>query len=90
MPRSTVLLALAIPCLVIAAPGDARHRHHHGDPGHGNCLRFNKTTGAVAGGVGGAVIGRAVIGGPVATVGGAAAGALAGHKLAHNGRKRCR
>lgn len=89
MHKTAALLALVVPALVLSAPADARHRVHRGDPGHGRCLRFNKTTGAATGAVGGAVLGNVLIGGPVATIGGAAAGGIAGHKLARNGRKRC-
>jgi len=56
--------------------------------GPGNCLRFNKTTGSVAGAVGGGLLGHAIIGGPGGLLVGAAAGGLAGHELAHNRRKR--
>lgn len=84
------LFALAAFGLVSAVPAEAKPRpHHHRAQGHGNCLRFDKTTGAVAGGVGGAVLGNVLIGGPVATIAGGAAGAVAGHKLSRNGRKRC-
>ena len=65
-------------------------RHSRNDPGHGHCLRFNKATGAIAGAAGGAVLGKVIFGGPVAIVAGAAAGGIAGHKLARNGKKRCR
>lgn len=83
------MAALAALALLAAPQAEARTRHHRGDPGHGRCLRFNKTTGAATGAVGGAVLGNVLIGGPVATIGGAAAGGIAGHKLARNGRKRC-
>ena len=71
-----------------------RHHYHHHHPayrhGHGGCLRFNKTTGTIAGvGVGG-LVGHAVVGGTGGMLVGAAAGGLAGHELAHNGRKHCR
>ncbi len=83
-------LALAGASLVVSSPADAR-RHYRGYArGHGHCLRFDKTTGAVAGGVGGALLGGALIGGTGGTLAGAAAGALGGHALAHNGRKHCR
>lgn len=72
----------------------AKHHRHKkvakSDPGHGHCLRFNKKTGALAGAVGGAVLGKVIFGGPIAIVGGAAAGGLAGNKLARNGKKHCR
>lgn len=82
-------LALAALGMTASVPAEAKHHRKSGDPGHGHCLRFNKTTGAIAGGVGGALIGKAVFGGPVAIVAGAAGGAIAGHKLARNGRKHC-
>ena len=84
------MLALAGAGLVISSPAEAR-RHYRGQArGHGHCLRFDKTTGAVAGGVGGALLGGALIGGTGATLGGAALGALGGHALARDGRKNCR
>ena len=51
--------------------------------------RFNKTTGSIAGGVGGALLGHAILGGPGGLLVGAAAGGIAGHELAHNRRKHC-
>ena len=90
--RATFGLAAA--SLALAPAAEAKHVRHHvahrGDPGHGHCLRFNKTTGAIAGAAGGAVLGKVLFGGPVAVVAGAAAGGIAGHKLARNGRKNCR
>lgn len=84
-------VGIAVAGLAVSAPAEARHRHHYRhDPGHGKCLRFNKTTGAIAGAAGGAVLGKVIFGGPVAVIGGAAAGGIAGNKLAHNGRKHCR
>lgn len=93
-----VAFALATTGMVVSAPVEARTHHHdhrhyrhvRKNPGHGHCLRFNKTTGAITGGVGGAVLGKAIFGGPVGLLAGAAAGAFAGNKLARNGRKHCR
>jgi hypothetical protein len=83
-------LVLASAGLVISSPAEAR-RHYRGySRGHGHCLRFDKTTGAVAGGVGGALLGGALIGGTGGALGGAALGALGGHALAKDGRKNCR
>ncbi|WP_156424972.1 glycine zipper 2TM domain-containing protein [Novosphingobium fuchskuhlense] len=90
-------------CLTIAGAGlateaQARHYRHHSHQSsqyrdarsdHGNCLRFNKTTGTVAGAVGGGLLGRAIFGGAGGTLGGAAVGGIAGHELANNRRKRC-
>jgi len=88
----------------LSSPAQARHyrhyRHYHQQysqnreyrdsrDDHGNCLRFNKTTGTVAGAVGGGLLGSAIFGGTGGALGGAAVGGLAGHELAHNGRKRC-
>ncbi len=90
-------LTLGAASLALApTTAEARHTRHHvvhhprHDADHGHCLRFNKTTGAIAGAAGGAVLGKVIFGGPVAIVAGAAAGGIAGHKLARNGRKRCR
>ncbi len=81
---------IAIVGLSLSTPVEARHhRRHHNREGHGNCLRFNKTTGTVAGAVGGGVLGNVLVGGTGGTLVGAAAGGLAGHELAHNRRKRC-
>lgn len=100
MKRS--ILSAAI-CMTVVGAGlsteaQARHyRHSHHQYSqyrdarhdHGNCLRFNKTTGTVAGAVGGGLLGRAIFGGTGGTLGGAAVGGLAGHELANNRRKRC-
>ena len=91
-------IPMAIMGLGLSSPAEARYHHHHhhhhhhyryARSGHGHCLRFNKTTGTVAGAVGGGVLGHAIIGGPGGLLVGAAAGGIAGHELAHNRRKRC-
>jgi hypothetical protein len=81
----------------IAAPADGatRHRHHYyGRTGyrHKVCRYSSGTTGLVAGGVGGAVIGSRVIGGGIlGTAAGAVGGALAGRAIdrASTSRRRC-
>lgn len=93
------IMAAPMAALLVSGPADARkhHRPHSAAErqriakrDHGNCLRFNKTTGAITGAVAGGLLGRAIDnGGSTGTVVGAAGGALAGHSLAHNGRKRC-
>src|SRR3954447_19642985 len=69
----------------IPAPADARHRHHYYSRSHyyyRACRRSSGTTGLVAGGVGGALGGRSVLGhGVLGTVGGAVGGALAGRAI---------
>ena len=86
--RALGLLAIVTIATGLSTPVQARHHHHRDD--HGRCLRFNKTTGSVAGAVGGGLLGHAIIGGPGGLLVGAAAGGIAGHELAHNRRKRCR
>lgn len=89
-------MAVAVAGLSVSGPAEAEpyhhhhHYRHHYEEGHGHCLRFNKTTGTVAGVVGGGLLGRAIVGGPGGMLVGAAAGGLAGHELAHNRRKHCR
>jgi uncharacterized protein YcfJ len=86
-PLSVVAAVLAAAALAVPAQAEAHHRHHyhHRD----DCLRFNKTTGTVAGAAAGGLIGHAVLGGTGGLVVGAVGGGLAGHHLANNGRKRC-
>jgi len=77
--------ALLVSATAISTPVEAR--------GHGRCLRFDKTTGTVAGAVGGGVLGSLIGGHGNHTAGtliGAAGGGLAGHELAKNGHKNCR
>jgi len=93
MKNSVIMAAIAVSLgtLALAAPAEARHhyRHYSHDNGHGRCLRFNKTTGTVAGAVGGGLLGKVAFGSPVGVLAGAAAGGLAGHELANNRRKHC-
>ncbi|MCE7795910.1 glycine zipper 2TM domain-containing protein [Sphingobium sufflavum] len=87
------LMALAAVGMTISVPADAKKKHHSTKVAkkndHGNCLRFNKTTGTAAGAVAGGVLGNVVLGGTGGTIAGAAAGGLAGHELSTNRRKRC-
>ena len=79
-----------------AVPADARvgHRHHYYGSTyyrHRYCRHSSGTTGLVAGGVGGAVVGSKVLGGPVGAVAGAAGGAVAGRAIdrASTAPRRC-
>lgn len=78
-----------------AVPADARHRHHYYGRtyyGHRYCRYSSGTTGLVAGGVTGAVVGHSVIGGGLAgTALGAVGGALAGRAVdrASTAPRRC-
>lgn len=82
--NKVVLAALAgLVSFSAVAPevASARHRSHHGRVVYRNCSGGNGAVGTVAGGVGGAVLGGAVIGGPVATIAGGVGGALLGRHL---------
>ena len=81
----------------MSVPADARvHRHHYYARTHyyyRYCRRSSGTTGLVAGGVGGALVGRSVLGhGVLGTVGGAVGGALAGRAIDRSitAPRRCR
>jgi uncharacterized protein YcfJ len=98
-------LGLAIALVVttpmpLAAPANAHtstryHTHRiHGRThyAHRYCRRSSGTTGLVAGGVGGALVGRSVFGhGVLGTVGGAVGGAVAGRAVDRSmtARRRC-
>ena len=88
--RSVIATALALLGLVASSTAEARHLYHHHHRYHrDDCLRFNKTTGTVAGAAAGGLVGHALLGGTGGLLVGAAGGGLAGHHFAHNGRKRC-
>jgi hypothetical protein len=88
--KITAAAALAATAgLPVAAPADAhksayRHHHYHGKTvyAYRSCRYSSGTTGLVAGGVGGAIVGRKVLGhGVLGTVGGAVGGAVAGRAI---------
>jgi uncharacterized protein YcfJ len=85
MKSKAALVALAAIVSVPAMAPEAafaRHRQHHGRVVYRhNCSGGNGAVGTIAGGVGGALIGGAVIGGPLATVAGGVGGALLGRHL---------
>ena len=95
--------AMAAMTTPVAMPAPASAQTYHSDRvyhGHSrryyhHCRRSSGTTGAIAGGVGGAVIGNALGGGVVGTLVGAGGGALLGrhldkkHDAAQNRRNGC-
>jgi len=102
----TALIAAVTLPVIAATPAEARRhddrRYHRTDNGvqywRGNdgryrCRKSNGTTGLLIGGVGGALLGRAIDGGRDKTLGtvlGAGAGALAGRSIdRNNSRPRC-
>lgn len=64
--------------LLAAAPSEAR-----------DCKRLTKTEGAVIGTVGGAVLGKLLLGGVAGTVISGVAGGVAGHEIARKNRRKC-
>jgi len=94
MKRISIMAAaaalLASPGVPLTAPANAHtstryHTHrYHGTThyAHRYCRRSSGTTGLVAGGVGGALVGHSVLGhGALGTIGGAVGGAFAGRAI---------
>jgi len=82
-------IAVTLPALAVPTAADARrHRYRHYAA---RCHHHGGTTGAVVGGVGGALVGHAVTGhGLAGPLVGGAAGALAGrHIERHSQPRRC-
>jgi hypothetical protein len=99
---SLAALAVSIPAAVVMpGPGnniaEARSKTYRGRDGRyynrtKRCRHSSGTTGLVAGGVGGAVLGNAVGGGLLGTLAGGAAGALGGRAIDRSitAKDRCR
>ncbi|MCW6529366.1 MULTISPECIES: hypothetical protein [Sphingomonas] len=93
---STVMASLMVPVATIPTEAGAQtynrgHQRHH----HYRCKRSSGTTGLIAGGAGGALLGNALGGGTLGTVAGGVGGALLGrhldkkHDAAQNRRNGC-
>ncbi|GAA0323637.1 hypothetical protein GCM10009087_37420 [Sphingomonas oligophenolica] len=92
--------SLAIPAtMAIPVSGAEARRHHHYPArvytrnGHTYCRHSDGTTGLIVGGVGGAVVGDAIIGhGPLGAIVGGVGGALGGRAIDRSmtAKKRCR
>jgi hypothetical protein len=99
MRKAMIVLSaasLALPALAAPSAADARHyRHHHyhyygRSYGRAYCHRRSGTTGLIVGGVGGGLLGHAIVGGPAGLLVGAGAGALLGrHIERHSLGPRC-
>lgn len=87
-------VSMVAPTLVATTPAEARYKYREwrGKDGRLYCRRSNGTTGLIVGGVGGALVGRAVDShGIVGPLLGAAGGALAGREIdRNNSRRHCR
>ena len=96
---NTFIPALALAAITAtssAVPAEARTHHHHyyGRTAYAQkyCRHSSGTTGLVAGGVAGAVVGQSVVGhGLLGTAAGAVGGALAGRAVDRSltARRRC-
>lgn len=94
--------ALVVPTLALPTAADAQRRYRNSeyreyrdDRGRLRCKKHGGTTGAIVGGVGGALLGRTIDtrgDRALGTLGGAAAGALAGRAIERGGSndRRCR
>lgn len=86
-------LSIGLPTMAAPTAAEARHyRHHYYGRSYGRsyCHRRSGTAGLIVGGVGGGLLGRAIIGGPVGLLAGAGAGALLGRQIErHNLGPRC-
>ncbi|WP_174292633.1 hypothetical protein [Sphingomonas bacterium] len=91
---ATAAMALLIAAPAVAPPAFAQTHRYHGRS-HYRCKTSSGTTGLVAGGVGGGLVGHALGGGTVGTILGAGGGALLGrhldkkHDAAQNRRNGC-
>ena len=77
-----LMTAVTVPTALPTAASAQQYRTYRGSDGHYyRCKRSSGTTGAVAGGVGGAVVGNVLGGGVLGTVAGGVGGALLGRHL---------
>jgi len=98
MSAAALVATSGVP-VMLAAPASAHtttyyHTHRYKGRTHyarKYCRYSSGTTGLVAGGVGGAVVGSKVIGGPVGLIAGAVGGAVAGRAVdrASTSHRRC-
>ncbi|EZP51013.1 MULTISPECIES: hypothetical protein [Sphingomonas] len=85
--------SLALPVSQAEARHHYRHAHERGYHHVKRCRYSSGTTGLVAGGVGGALLGNSVLGhGALGTIGGAVGGAFAGRAIDRTvtAKNRCR
>ena len=92
-----VLMAAVTAPVAVPAPVQARTHYYHGHSHYYryHCRRSSGTTGLIAGGAGGALLGSALGGGTLGTIAGGVGGALLGrhldkrHDAAQNRRNGC-
>jgi len=86
-------ISLAIPASMAVPAGKAEARRHYYRGHHRVCRHSSGTTGLVAGGVGGALVGHSLLGhGALGTIAGGVGGAFAGRAIDRSitAKKRCR
>ena len=79
-----IMTTAALAMMIGSAPAFAQHSNHRnyrGSDAQYPCKKSSGTTGTVAGGVGGALVGHALGGGTLGTLAGAGGGALLGRHL---------
>ena len=91
----TPTLFIAAIAALMPAAASARHhhvRHYYGHAHVRRCRHSSGTAGLVAGGAGGALVGHALIGGPVGIAAGAVGGAFGGRAIDRSmtAHRRCR
>ncbi len=91
---ASMIVPLAAPLPVVgAAQADAKTKRYHSRAYYRSCRHSSGTTGLIAGGATGAVVGSQVIGGGIlGTAAGAVGGAFAGRAIDRtiSAKKRCR
>lgn len=93
MALSAVSLAIPATMVVPASKAEAKRHHYRGNSYQKRCRHSSGTTGLVAGGVGGALVGNSVLGhGALGTIAGGVGGAFAGRAIDRTitAKQRCR
>ena len=91
----SVIMATLVAPMAIPTAAEARYYHGHDRYYRYHCKRSSGTTGLIAGGAGGALLGNALGGGTLGTIAGGVGGALLGqhldkrHDAAQNRRNGC-
>lgn len=90
MRRSFLAVAMLATLATTTLPETANARRHSSHS-YRTCRHSSGTAGLIAGGAGGALVGKAVLGGPVGIVAGAVGGAFAGRAIDRTltAKKRC-
>ncbi|MBU6393183.1 MAG: hypothetical protein KGQ75_01275 [Sphingomonadales bacterium] len=90
--RRSLLAVTMLATLAAATLPETADARRHTNRTYRVCRHSSGTAGLIAGGAGGALVGKAVLGGPVGIVAGAVGGAFAGRAIDRTltAKKRCR